>query len=225
MVEVIKDMLELQDNLCCLMINPEWKQDPPDFTLAIGMEAAEAIDHLGWKWWKKQEPNIEAAKVEVIDMLHFALANEIAAEWQTARKDLSEVADEVAHSYDARNADLALDEWDYEPGDLDATKLFRLIAALAYARRQDIGLILLAGEKLGMSFEEMTTLYRAKVVLNTFRQNNGDKQGKYPRIWGEKEDNDHMQEMMQDVDWSLGTASHRLYALLQARYDDVTADQ
>jgi dimeric dUTPase (all-alpha-NTP-PPase superfamily) len=42
-----------------------------EFELAHRQEAAEAIDSLNWKWWKKDPDDWENVKVELIDMLHF----------------------------------------------------------------------------------------------------------------------------------------------------------
>lgn len=39
--------------------------------LGIGLfwtECAELMDHIGWKWWKKQEIDIEQAQIELIDI-------------------------------------------------------------------------------------------------------------------------------------------------------------
>lgn len=41
------------------------------FELAMRQEAAEAIDSLNWKWWKKDEDDWDNIKVELVDMLHF----------------------------------------------------------------------------------------------------------------------------------------------------------
>jgi len=42
-----------------------------NFELALRQESAEAIDSLAWKWWKKQEDNMDNLKIELVDMLHF----------------------------------------------------------------------------------------------------------------------------------------------------------
>ncbi|RAP33572.1 dUTPase [Candidatus Marinamargulisbacteria bacterium SCGC AG-439-L15] len=42
-----------------------------DFELAMRQEAAEAIDSLNWKWWKKEDDDWDNIKIELVDMLHF----------------------------------------------------------------------------------------------------------------------------------------------------------
>jgi len=42
-------------------------------------EAAEAIDHIGYKWWKKTPTNVPQAVLELIDIHHFALSHSLRA--------------------------------------------------------------------------------------------------------------------------------------------------
>ena len=53
---LMKEMLELQDSINSL-INKEWRQAHNPWYRAIWTECAELMDHIGWKWWKKQEMN------------------------------------------------------------------------------------------------------------------------------------------------------------------------
>lgn len=39
--------------------------------LAMRQEIAEFIDSFAWKWWKNGEDDINNAKVELVDILHF----------------------------------------------------------------------------------------------------------------------------------------------------------
>jgi hypothetical protein len=47
-------MLELQDSMNA-KVNPEWVAANNDWYRAIQVEGVEAIEHHGWKWWKKQD--------------------------------------------------------------------------------------------------------------------------------------------------------------------------
>jgi len=52
--------------------NPELKRRRYlDLDLALRQEAAEAIDSLSWKWWKKMDDDWDNIKIELVDMLHF----------------------------------------------------------------------------------------------------------------------------------------------------------
>lgn len=41
------------------------------FNTAMLQENSELIDSFDWKWWSNREDNIQNAKVELIDILHF----------------------------------------------------------------------------------------------------------------------------------------------------------
>lgn len=49
----------------------EWIQK---YCLALQQEVAELIDCFSWKWWKKQEVDIQNARVEAIDIFHFLIS-------------------------------------------------------------------------------------------------------------------------------------------------------
>jgi hypothetical protein len=217
MKDIITEMLTIQDKLCQLMIGPDWRKEGKDFSLAVAQECAEGMDHLGWKWWKKQTPNIEAAKVEVVDILHFVLADYLFCEEEMSPEALTP---HLVESWDDRYT--AMEDilgGDYFPNALTAGGMFRLIGMLGYADRTDFGLTCVLAEKLGMDFVELSKLYRSKVVLNTFRQFNGDRTGAYKRNWAGEEDNDVMQRLAAGLDWSLGTTGEHLYNELTAYYN------
>ncbi len=46
-----------------------------NYSRALSQENAELIDSVPWKWWAKyQEFNVQNARVEVVDMLHFLVS-------------------------------------------------------------------------------------------------------------------------------------------------------
>lgn len=42
---------------------------------AMWTECAELMDHIGWKWWSKQELDINQAEMELVDIWHFGLSD------------------------------------------------------------------------------------------------------------------------------------------------------
>ena len=45
------------------------------FSRAMGQELAELVDSTPWKWWAKyQKFDIDNARIEVVDMLHFLVS-------------------------------------------------------------------------------------------------------------------------------------------------------
>ena len=75
-MSIFKKMVELQHQF-----NKQVAEDYLDknfnWNSAIIAESGELLDSLGYKWWKKQEPDMENVKVEAIDLLHFVISEEI----------------------------------------------------------------------------------------------------------------------------------------------------
>jgi len=66
-------MLEMQ-NAMNTKVHEQWFSQGFEWYRAIWVECAEMLDHYGWKWWKKQEADIMQVKLEVVDIVHFALS-------------------------------------------------------------------------------------------------------------------------------------------------------
>jgi hypothetical protein len=69
-----------------------------------------------------------------------------------------------------------------------------------------------------MDWNELYCQYVGKNVLNFFRQDNGYKAGTYRKLWGGREDNEHLVEIMQELDSTSTSFQHLLYQSLQDRY-------
>ena len=80
-------MLELQDAMNN-KVNADWRNAGNEWYRAIWMESSEMLEHYGWKWWKKQEADIMQVKLEVVDIVHFALS--IRLEQNQSLEDRSE---------------------------------------------------------------------------------------------------------------------------------------
>ena len=72
-ISMLMTMASLQDEHN-VQVHAEWKEQGHDYYRAIWVECAEMLDHFGWKWWKKQEPDINQVKLELVDIWHFALS-------------------------------------------------------------------------------------------------------------------------------------------------------
>ncbi|HNE25939.1 MAG TPA: dUTP diphosphatase, partial [Pseudomonadales bacterium] len=73
----ILTMLALQDSMNC-KVHPQWREQGYEWHRAIWVECAELMDHYGWKWWKKQQPDFEQVQLELIDIFHFGLSSLLA---------------------------------------------------------------------------------------------------------------------------------------------------
>ena len=201
MQQKIINMLELQDAMNS-KVNPGWRSAGNEWYRAIWMEAAEMLEHYGWKWWKQQTPNVMQVKLEVVDIVHFALS--IRLERGTA---LDEIAHDIAVEFDAPQS----------TGNIRTT-----IELLARETLLDQGahFSIIAGvmQYLDMSFDELYQVYVGKNVLNMFRQDNGYKQGTYQKSWGGREDNEHLADILDSLDCDNPTYKDEIYAALSGKY-------
>ena len=69
----LQAMLELQEGMNS-KVNPKWVEANNNWYRAIQVEGAEAIEHHGWKWWKKQECDMVQLTMELVDIWHFILS-------------------------------------------------------------------------------------------------------------------------------------------------------
>lgn len=186
------DMLALQNTLNRL-VNPDWLTANYAWTRAIRVECAELSDHIGWKWWKKQDPNWPQARIELVDIWHFMLSSALvgsngdpdsAATEMIKGLEFPHMAPmEIAGRVIVLNA-LTLHET------IDTMSAF---AGLGYTfpalfEKAMIG--------CGLSWEDLRKQYLAKNVLNIFRQRNGYKDGTYRKDWFGEEDNVWLEKWM-----------------------------
>ena len=71
---------------------------------------------------------------------------------------------------------------------------------------------------LPMAFEELFALYIGKNMLNRFRQNNGYKTGEYRKLWSGREDNEHLIELLEELNVPAAELPEALYDALVVRY-------
>ena len=69
----LESMLKMQHDVNS-KVNLDWVSAKNNWHRAIQVEGVEAIEHHGWKWWKKQECDIAQLRMELIDIWHFVLS-------------------------------------------------------------------------------------------------------------------------------------------------------
>lgn len=203
MLQQIETMLRLQDDMNT-RIHPDWRSQGNAWYRAIWTESAEMLDHYGWKWWKKQTPDLEQVRLELVDIWHFGLS--ILLEGAVPAEDIA--SDLVAGLEAGRNGDFREDLEDFVAQTLQ-TRQFDLAG---FAR-------LMGGVELSAS--ELFHRYVGKNVLNFFRQDHGYQDGSYRKMWQGREDNDHLVEIVSSLDAGSSDFPNRLYAELQQRYQQV----
>lgn len=200
MLQQIETMLRLQDDMNT-RIHPDWRAQGNAWYRAIWVESAEMLDHYGWKWWKKQTPDLEQVRLELVDIWHFGLSILL---------ERSVPADEVA---DRLAAELESDKDTDFRQDLEA-----FVVQTLHSRGFDLAGFARLMRGVDLSASELFHRYVGKNVLNFFRQDNGYQDGSYRKVWRGREDNDHLVEIVRDLDAGSSDFPTRLYAELQQRY-------
>ncbi|WP_432454572.1 MULTISPECIES: dUTP diphosphatase [unclassified Agarivorans] len=204
-------MLQLQDDMNT-KVNPDWLQARSPFLRAVVIEGAEAIEHHGWKWWKKQHCDLEQLQMELVDIWHFVLSERLL---QFAGKH--SLAEDSIFANIAETS-LEFDGQSYVFTELDLLEKLELLIGLAAAKRTSIGLFSALLLDCKMDWQSLYQQYVSKNVLNFFRQDNGYKQGTYRKVWDGREDNEHLVELMTQLDATAATFQQDLYHALQQRY-------
>ena len=73
MKQALINMLSMQDRMNT-RVHENWAAQNFEWYRAIWVECGELIDHYGYKWWKKQDPEMEQVQLEVIDIWHFGMS-------------------------------------------------------------------------------------------------------------------------------------------------------
>ena len=186
-----------------IQVHAQWRTQGYEYYRAIWVECAEMLDHYGWKWWKKQTPDLDQVKLELVDIWHFALSEMIRAGTLQDEVGIALSRVTVEAEPDPQAFRLAIE--DLAQSTL-ATRSFELAPFVAAMRT------------LPMSYAELFAMYIGKNVLNQFRQNNGYQTGEYRKVWQGREDNEHLVDLLARLDDDPAGLPERLYAALGERY-------
>ena len=210
-LDAISNMLEMQHRMNT-RVHEQWIDQGFEWYRAVWIECGELMDHVGYKWWKKQVPDMEQVRLEVVDIWHFgmsalfkadstveALAQEIASAWvgQEAQDNDAEMDVGRVHAATESLAQDAL-----------ASKSFSapLFAELMRA--------------CSLTPEQLYRHYVGQNVLNFFRQDHGYQEGTYVKLWQGREDNEHLSELLESLDDTDPGFPDAVYQALSARYPE-----
>lgn len=226
----LNQMLVLQDRMNT-RVHPEWRAQGFAWLRAAAIEAGEALESLGWKWWKKQDPDMANVRVELVDIWHFLLSAAL-SDYDTAEKAEDFLNSKVCHAtmvptvhafspfhpqYDLV-AITPQDRMDLLIG-LCALRapLNQIVSVFHAIRILDVG----------MTDDELYVGYLSKNVLNFFRQDHGYKAGTYHKNWsldgGQEEDNVVMTRLATELLAGNDLTESTLYNALAAHYVQVCA--
>lgn len=182
----LQEMLQIQDETNC-RLNPDWLNQGWNFSLAAKIEAAEAIDHLGYKWWSNKPADYDQARMECVDMWHFLLSALI------GYKDSEAFMESVCNLETWVERVTPTTEEPGEPWGWFQSFLGEVaIADLIYVFAK-------CCTAVHLTFDQLYKFYIGKAALNRFRWAN-DYGTTYPKIWDGREDNEHLTEILNDLD-------------------------
>ena len=201
MKQQLTTMLQLQGEMNAKVHN-EWQEQEFEWYRAIWVECAELLDHYGWKWWKKQTPDVDQIALELVDIWHFGLSLLL-----LKGQSVDEIADQISVAFA-----------DPQQGDDFAADLEGFTEQTLATKDFDIGGFVKLMHGIKMDFETLYIGYVGKNVLNFFRQDNGYQDGSYQKQWGGIEDNEHLVEIVAQLDITSATFKDDLYSRMQETY-------
>ena len=204
MKQQLATMLELQNEMNT-KVHARQREQNFEWYRAIWVECAELLDHYGWKWWKKQTPDVDQIALELVDIWHFGLSLLLLKGYSV--EDITAIVEDE-FSNPKSSGDFASDLEHFTESTL-STKDFDVSG---FAR-------LMVG--INMDFETLYVGYVGKNVLNFFRQDNGYQDGSYQKQWGGVEDNEHLVEIVAQLDTSAGDFKDELYQRMATRYKEL----
>ena len=207
MKQAFVTMLGMQDKMN-QKVHADWITQEFEWYRAIWIECGELVEHYGYKWWKKQLPDMDQVKLEVIDIWHFGMSA-LFSEGVTV-DDLAGLMEQQLDGYQYRGhgvheATEALAQHTLESKSFSVSLFWDLLNAVE------------------MDFDQLYRQYVGKNVLNFFRQDNGYKDGSYIKQWQGREDNEHLVDILAELDSSAANYSETVYQSLQQRYESLTA--
>lgn len=199
--EKIKEMLDLQNKIN-EKVHPHWREQNFEWYRAIWVECAELLDHYGWKWWKKQNPNQAQIELELVDIWHFGLS--ILLSKYDIEKSISLISEVMT---DQRGSGKFRENLEDFTSNTLQTRSF------------DLKRFNQVMNDVGLTFEKLYVGYISKNVLNSFRQDKGYQAGTYIKDWGGIEDNEYLIRLASKIDPKSENFSSELYTLMEREYE------
>ena len=213
--EQASTMLSLQMSMNA-KVDPDWLAARYPYLRAVAIEGAEAIEHHGWKWWKKKEKDLPQLQMELIDIWHFILSEILLR--NSGNLDASLAA--LMILLDSANTQkiIDFDDQQYSIDELDLLTKLELLIALSVVRRIELSLFQSIMSKCQIGWLDLYRQYVGKNVLNMFRQDHGYKDGSYQKIWNGREDNEYLVEIIGSLDPNQAKFKDQVYIALKSSY-------
>ncbi|HEX5339092.1 MAG TPA: dUTP diphosphatase [Gallionella sp.] len=209
----LASMLKMQDGMNS-KVNPDWVAANNNWHRAIQVEAVEAIEHHGWKWWKKQDCDMPQLRMELVDIWHFVLSAAI----QHKHGNVALAKMDMLAEFTLHQKSIPFDNQYYVLAQMSLLEKLDLLVGLATSKRTSLALFESLLLDCGMNWSELFKQYVGKNVLNIFRQDHGYKIGTYIKLWDGREDNEHLVEILGLIDLGAENVRDLLYESLKQRY-------
>lgn len=203
-LEKVSKSFELQDKLN-KVVNPDWINAKYPWYRAAWIEAAELMDHVGYKWWKNlhKDGDREQILLELVDIYHFMVSDLIVH---------SVAPGAITNTFDrVKNIKAKDKEHIFEEIEAFVTNCAdsQLIMPVDFCRMVVV---------LDFTLEDVLKWYLGKNALNIFRQDHGYKDGTYVKVWNGREDNEILADYVrtaEDVNYDLA------YEYLDSEYSKI----
>ncbi len=202
MRQALETMLSMQHQMNT-RVHPDWINQGFEWYRAIWIECGELMDHFGYKWWKKQDPDMSQVRLEVIDIWHFGLSALFRSD-----TSIAQLAEHLIGELEVNSSEVL--------GVREATEAL----AMSSLKSKSFSVVQFAAlmRACNLSFDELYRHYVGKNVLNFFRQDHGYKDGSYQKIWEGREDNEHLADLMEVLDSQSEDFPSDVYAALKTKY-------
>ena len=207
--DAVLNMLQMQHRMNT-RVHEHWIAQNFEWYRAAWIECGELMDHVGYKWWKKQTADMEQVRLEVVDIWHFGLSALFDSE-----TDLEQLAEQIV-------ADFTSAETPAREGESTVAQIHEATEALAQhalaSKAFSVPLFAALMRACGLSAEGLYRHYVGKNVLNFFRQDHGYQDGTYVKEWQGREDNEHLSELLESLDDGAADFPDQVYQALASRY-------
>jgi len=220
----ILSMLQLQQQLNDNTNGIGWENGltkngkPIDWNRCIYLECAELIESYPWKHWKNIDAvaDKENIKIEVVDIWHFLLSEILRVNSITQKLSQAELATRISFANNfglmrTNTKDISDDYFMQIKCIEDFIKSIFIGSDLTTIVEKYFKVVV----QSGLNLDSLYKLYIGKNILNSFRQDNGYKDGSYKKLWNGVEDNVVMQNIL---DQNPAIAPLELYDALALAY-------
>ncbi len=229
MMNKLEEMFRLQQRLNDETNGKNWERGVTnkgkeiDWKRCIYMESCELIDSYPWKHWKdiSAECDRENIVLEVVDIWHFVMSELLRLNKLNNNRDITSLANDISQreSYIMFCSGIKSDHCNDNSKEIELIESFLQSLFCNKDFMPTLDKFFEMARHLDMTLTSLYNLYIGKNILNQFRQDNGYKEGKYKKIWNDREDNTIMQEILNNSPSPL--TADELYKELKRVYETI----